>query len=91
MKNNNMRNPENIVITTLIEPSQALSSVLSNTRCDLTSWGSEGVDPNSDMIEFFELILVVLGVDLTFEEFQNMSSDERVSLIRDIKIKKVLC
>ena len=80
-----MRNPTNVVITTPTGPGQILVSDGSG----VASWNSV-VSLNSDMIEFFELILIVLGIDLTFEEFQNMSSDERVSLIRDLKIKKVL-
>ena len=45
---------------------------------------------SSDMIEFFELVLAVIGYDITYDEFSKMSPEERKSIIRDIKIKRVL-
>lgn len=43
-----------------------------------------------DMIEFFELVLAAIGYDITYDEFSKMSPEERKSIIRDIKIKRVL-
>jgi hypothetical protein len=80
-----MRNPTNTIITTPTGPGQILVS----DGGGVASWNSV-VDLNADMIEFFELILVLLGVDLTFEEFKHMSKDERLSLVRDLKINKIL-
>jgi len=80
-----MKNPTNTIITTNTGPGHILVSDGSG----VASWNSV-VDLNTDMIEFFELILVLLGVDLTFEEFKNMSKDERLSLVRDLKINKIL-
>ena len=79
-------NPTNVVISTPTGPGQVLVSDGSG----IASWNSV-VDLNTDMIEFFELVLIVMGIDLTFEEFKNMSKDERMSLLRDLKINKVLC
>ena len=45
---------------------------------------------NSDMIDFFELVLAALGYDITFENFKKMSSSERNQLIRDIKLKTII-
>ena len=45
---------------------------------------------SSDMIEFFELVLAAIGYDITYDEFSKMSPEERKSIIRDIKIKRVL-
>lgn len=45
---------------------------------------------SSDMIEFFELVLSAIGYDITYDEFSEMSPEERKSIIRDIKIKRVL-
>jgi len=55
------------------------------------SSGSINVSMNSDLIQFQELILAALGVDITYEQFCSMSNDERKSLIRDIKINRILC
>lgn len=48
------------------------------------------ISSSSDMIDFFELVLVALGYDITYEDFSKMSSDEKKAIIRDIKIKRVL-
>jgi len=45
---------------------------------------------NSDMTDFFELVLAALGYDITFENFKKMSSSERNQLIRDIKLKTII-
>jgi hypothetical protein len=55
------------------------------------SSGSINVSMNSDLIQFQELILAALGVDITYEQFCSMLNDERKSLIRDIKINRILC
>ena len=53
--------------------------------------GILNISMNSDLVQFQELILVALGIDVTYEQFCSMSIDERKSLIRDIKINRVLC
>jgi len=53
--------------------------------------GTLNISMNSDLVQFQELILVALGIDVTYEQFCSMSIDERKSLIRDIKINRVLC
>ena len=53
--------------------------------------GSLNISMNSDLVQFQELILAALGIDVTYEQFCSMSIDERKSLIRDIKINRVLC
>jgi len=51
---------------------------------------NDTISISNDMIEFFELVLVALGYDITYDEFSKMSPEERKSIIRDIKIKRVL-
>lgn len=41
-------------------------------------------------VEFFELILAALGIDLTFEKFNKMTQSEKKQFLRDIKISKLL-
>ena len=45
---------------------------------------------DSDLIEFIELLFAVLGYDITFEEFSKMTKEQRKSILRDIKINRVL-
>lgn len=45
---------------------------------------------NSDLTDFFELVLAALGYDITYSDFKNMSQDQRKQLIRDIKLKTIL-
>jgi len=45
---------------------------------------------NSDLTDFFELVLAALGYDITFEDFKKMSPSERNQLIRDIKLKTII-
>lgn len=45
---------------------------------------------NSDLIEFTELLFAVLGYDITFEEFSEMTKEQKKSILRDIKINRVL-
>ena len=45
---------------------------------------------DSDLIEFTELLFAVLGYDITFEEFSKMTKEQRKSILRDIKINRVL-
>ena len=37
---------------------------------------------SADMIEFFELVLVALGHDITYDEFTKMSPEKRKSIIK---------
>lgn len=48
------------------------------------------ISVNSDLIEFTELLFAVLGYDITFEEFSKMTKEQRKSILRDIKINRVL-
>jgi hypothetical protein len=55
------------------------------------SWDSiNTISFNSDMTDFFELVLAALGYDINFEDFKNMSKEERKQLIRDIKLKTII-
>lgn len=54
-----------------------------------TSWDSNYTHL-THLAEFCELVFAALGHDVTFAEFQNMSDDQRKSLLRDIKLNRVL-
>ena len=62
--------------------------VLTTSGSGKSIWSSDII--NNDMTEFCELVLAVLGHDIKYQDFQKMSKEERKSLLRDIKIKRVL-
>ncbi len=64
-------------------------SVLISDGTGNVTW-NDTISMNSDMIDFFELVLVALGYDITYDEFSKMSGEEKKAIIRDIKIKRVL-
>lgn len=41
-------------------------------------------------IDFIEFVLKIIGVDLTFDDFKNLTEEEKQSLLRDIKIEKII-
>jgi hypothetical protein len=43
-----------------------------------------------EMIEHFNLLYKMVGIDMTFDRWACMSPDERKKFERDIKIKKLL-
>jgi hypothetical protein len=43
-----------------------------------------------EMIEHFNLLYKMVGIDMTFDRWTCMSPDERKKFERDIKIKKLL-
>jgi hypothetical protein len=48
------------------------------------------VSIDRDLIEYIDLLYQLLGVDMTYDEFKNLSTSEKQSFIRDIKIKLLL-
>ena len=55
-----------------------------------SSWSDVSISLNSDMTDFFELVLAALGYDITYDDFKDMSKEQRTQLIRDIKLKRLL-
>ena len=43
-----------------------------------------------NLIEYVDLLYSIVGVDIKFEGFCNMSESERKSFIRQIKIEKII-
>ena len=42
------------------------------------------------MIDFIEFALEIMGIDLKYHDFKEMSTQERVAFIRDLKIDRLL-
>jgi hypothetical protein len=55
-----------------------------------SSWSDVSISLNSDMTDFFELVLAALGYDITYDDFKDMSKEQRTQLIRDIKLKTII-
>lgn len=73
--------------------SNSAGSILMSGSTGSLSWSSgvnKVISVNSDLIEFTELLFAVLGYDITFEEFSKMTKEQRKSILRDIKINRVL-
>ena len=67
----------------------------SNTTINTTTTGSNihWNPPHShvdDLIEYIDLLYSIVGVDIKFDGFCQMSESERKSFIRQIKIEKII-
>ena len=51
------------------------------------SWSKRDDDK---MIDFIEFALEIMGIDLKYHDFKEMSTQERVAFIRDLKIDRLL-
>lgn len=54
------------------------------------SSGSISWSKNDKMVEFVEFALEIMGVDLKYSDFEKMSSADRKTMLRDLKIDSVL-
>jgi hypothetical protein len=71
----------NNVNTTLVNPNSSLI---------YTTTGPYYIELGPDITDFLELTLAALGYDIKYEDFKQMTTQERNQLIRDIKIKTIL-
>jgi hypothetical protein len=51
---------------------------------------NSGLDDFLIMIDYIDFAFQIMGIDLTYQDFKNMSSDERKAFLRDIKINKLI-
>jgi hypothetical protein len=66
------------------------SNLVVGSGANNTSIGYSWTDPNIKMKEFVEFGLQLMGIDLTFEEFEKMTELEKKTFIRDYKLEKLL-
>lgn len=76
------------------------NSTLTNTSATITAVGSYLVSDgtgnaiwstkNDKMVEFIEFALELMGVDLKYSDFENMSDSDKIAMIRDMKINKII-
>jgi hypothetical protein len=77
------------------QPNNTLSTLVSGnpgTYLTTDSSGSISWSKRDDdkMIDFIEFALEIIGVDLKYYDFKEMSVQERVAFIRDLKIDRLL-
>jgi hypothetical protein len=65
-----------------------VSNITTNTNIKISS--NDILGELDSTIEFIEFALKLLGLDLTYEEFVNMDESDKLRLIRDSKIKKII-
>lgn len=53
--------------------------------------GYQVISTDTNTTDFCELVLSVLGYDIKYDDFCKMTKEEKKSLLRDIKINKILC
>lgn len=61
-----------------------------NSSLIYTTTGPSYIELGPDITDFLELTLAALGYDIKYEDFKQMTTQERNQLIRDIKIKTIL-
>ena len=78
-----------------MQPNNTLSTLVSGTpgtylttdSSGSISWSNRDEDK---MIDFIEFALEIIGVDLKYSDFKEMSVHERTAFIRDLKIDSIL-
>ena len=43
-----------------------------------------------DLIEYIDLLYHLMGVDITYRDWHEMSDSDKLSFARDLKIKKII-
>ena len=54
-----------------------------------TALGPVSIPINEKLIEYIDMLYYILDVDITYEKWSNMNQDEKLTFMRDIKIKKI--
>lgn len=66
-------------------------SVIYNSNNTIGHLGtSYTIDIRGELVEYIDFAFQVMGIDLSYEDFKKMSSDEKKVFLRDIKINKIL-
>jgi hypothetical protein len=66
------------------------SNLVVGSGANNTSIGYSWVDQNEKVKDFIEFALQLMGIDLTFEDFEKMTELEKKTFIRDYKLEKLL-
>ena len=66
------------------------SNLVVGSGANNTSIGYSWADTNVKIKDFIEFGLQLMGIDLTFEEFEKMTELEKKTFMRDYKLDKLL-
>lgn len=82
----------NIANTTITNSNT--NNVLVTNSTGISSYSSGPINISytitEDLIKYIDLLYQILEIDIDYDRFKNMSHSERICLIRDIKIKKLI-
>ena len=54
-------------------------------------WGAYAASPSGDELrEYVDFALGLLGIDLDYERFKDMSADDRKAMLREHRINKII-
>jgi len=53
------------------------------------SW-SDGTFMNSDIVEYIDIFYQLMGIDMDYKRFSEMTKEEKKVFIRDLKLKKLI-
>lgn len=73
-------------ITTATTITGSVGSYIVSDATGTISWGNK-IDKK---VEFIEFALELMGIDLKYSDFENMSKSDRIAMIREIKINKII-
>ena len=78
-----------------MQPNNTLSTLVFGTPGTYLTTDSSGSiswskRDDDKMIDFIEFALEIIGVDLKYSDFKEMSVHERTTFIRDLKIDSIL-
>ena len=78
-----------------IQPNNTLSTLTSGTPGTFLTTDSSGSiswskRDDDKMIDFIEFALEIMGIDLKYHDFKEMSVHEKAAFIRDLKIDRIL-
>ena len=48
------------------------------------------IEIDKSLIEYIDLLYQLIGIDMNYDKFKDLSTSEKQAFIRDIKIKKLL-
>ncbi len=57
-----------------------------------TTYANDGAQRAIDasLVDYVDILFNLMGIDITYVEFQAMSEAERLQFVRDIKINKIV-
>jgi hypothetical protein len=57
---------------------------------NIRSYEIEMKDDFKEITSYIDFAFQIMGIDLTYQDFKNMSDDDKKTFLRDIKINKLL-